>query len=97
MWGLTKSYTRRMHALMVAAGLTGLYDGFRHSYASYRIRHLMGDLNKLAEEMGNSPAEIINSYKRNVPDKEADAWFSIMPPTDYAEKIAAALAQRTHS
>jgi hypothetical protein len=62
-------------------------NGFRHSYASYRIRHLKGNLPELAQEMGNSPKEIINSYKRNVTDADADKWFNIMPPKDYAELI----------
>ena len=62
-------------------------NGLRHSYASYRIRHLKGNLPELAQKMGNSPREIINSYKRNVTDAEADEWFNIMPPKDYAELI----------
>jgi hypothetical protein len=37
--------------------------------------------------MGNSPREIINSYKRSVTDADADEWFNIMPPKDYAELI----------
>jgi uridine kinase len=53
----------------------------------YRIRHLKGNLPELAQEMGNSPREIINSYKRNVTDADADKWFNIMPPKDYAELI----------
>jgi len=64
-----------------------IYDGLRHSYASYRIRQLKGNLPELAQEMGNSPKEIINSYKRNVTDAEAQAWFNIMPPENYAEII----------
>jgi hypothetical protein len=69
------------------AGVKSIYDGFRHSYASYRIRHLKGNLPELAQEMGNSPKEIINSYKRNVTDAEANEWFNIMPPKEYAEII----------
>ena len=49
--------------------------------------HLKGNLPELAQKMGNSPREIINSYKRNVTDAEADEWFNIMPPKDYAELI----------
>jgi len=59
----------------------------RHSYASYRIRHLKGNLPQLAEEMGNSPREIIRSYKRNVTDAEANAWFNLMPPANYWEVV----------
>ena len=77
----------RFSALRVNAGVKSIYDGFSHSYASYRIRHLKGNLPELAQEMGNSPKEIINSYKRNVTDADADKWFNIMPPKDYAELI----------
>jgi hypothetical protein len=76
------------------AGVEKIYDGFRHSYASYRIRLLKGDLAELASEMGNSPSEIINSYKRNVTDKAANEWFAVMPPANYAKKIAAALKEQ---
>ena len=71
-----------------------IYDGLRHSYASYRIRQLKGTLTELAQEMGNSPREIIDSYKRNVTDREAEAWFNIMPPEDYPQKIKLALSLR---
>ena len=75
-------------------GVKSIYDGFRHSYASYRIRQLKNNLPELALEMGNSPREIVNSYKRNVTDAQAEEWFSIMPPPDYAEKVSAALRLR---
>ena len=61
--------------------------GYWHSCASYRIRHLKGNLDQLAEEMGNSPREIIKSYKRNVTDAEANAWFNVLPPRDYWERV----------
>jgi len=37
--------------------------------------------------MGNSPREIIRSYKRNVTDAEANAWFDLMPPAHYWETV----------
>ena len=37
--------------------------------------------------MGNSPREIIKSYKRNVTDAEANAWFNVLPPRDYWERV----------
>ena len=87
-WGRAKSYNRRVKKLIEGnAKLKVAHDGFRHSYASYRIRMLKGNLNKLAEEMGNSPREIINSYKRNVRDDEAEAYFNIYPGTGYATEI----------
>jgi len=37
--------------------------------------------------MGNSPREIIRSYKRNVTDGEANAWLNVVPPGDYWEVV----------
>jgi integrase len=93
-WRYKKAYDDKMRSLFAKVELPRLYDAFRHSYASYRIRHLKGDLAQLAMEMGNSPQEIINSYRRNVTDEQADKWFNIAPPSDYAEKIGRALALR---
>jgi hypothetical protein len=86
-WKYKESHSKKMIALRAKAGVKSIYDGLRHSYASYRIRQLKGNLPELAQEMGNSPKEIINSYKRNVTDAEADAWFNVMPPENYAEII----------
>jgi hypothetical protein len=36
--------------------------------------------------MGNSPREIIRSYKRNVTDAEANAWFNL-PPAHYWDAV----------
>ncbi len=86
-WKYKQANSKKLGALRVNAGIKSIYDGFRHSYASYRIRHLKGNLPELAQEMGNSPKEIINSYKQNVTDAEANEWFNIMPPKEYAEII----------
>ncbi len=91
-WKHKQAYIDKMMNLRKRAEVKGIYDGLRHSYASYRIRHLKGNLPELAQEMGNSPKEIIDSYKRNVTDAQADEWFGIMPPSGYAEKIKAFLA-----
>lgn len=50
-WKLGKSYTYKMRNLFQGAGVEGVHDGLRHSYASYRCRHLGNDLSKLAEEI----------------------------------------------
>jgi hypothetical protein len=84
-WKHQQAYSKKLISLRNKAGVRSIYDGLRHSYASYRIRHLKGNLPQLAQEMGNSPKEIINSYKRNVPDEVADAWFNLMPPDNYSE------------
>ena len=83
-----------MIAVRKKAKVKSVYDGFRHSYASYRIRQLKGNLVELAVEMGNSPKELIDSYKRNVTDAEANRWFAQLPPRDYAKRIKAYLATR---
>ncbi len=93
-WRRTKAYDFRMRKLFAKAGVMAIRDGFRHSYASYRIRQLKGGLVELAAEMGNSPAEIIDSYKRNITDAQAGAWFSIMPPPEYVEIVSAAIHLR---
>jgi len=86
-WKYREAYTKKLLRLRAKSGVKCIYDGLRHSYASYRIRHLKGNLDQLAEEMGNSPREIIKSYKRNVTDAEANAWFNILPPSDYWERV----------
>ena len=96
-WRYKKAFDDKMRSLFTEAKTIRIYDGFRHSYASYRIRQLKCDLAALAAEMGNSPTEIINSYKRNVTDAEAEKWFNIMPPVDYAETVKAALELRQTS
>jgi integrase len=92
-WRHSHAYTKKMEALRKRTGVRSIYDGLRHSYASYRFRQLK-DLSQLAEEMGNSPREIIASYKKNVTDGMAKEWFSIMPPPDYCEQVRAVLKLR---
>jgi integrase len=86
-WKYREAYMKKLLRLRAKSGVKSIYDGLRHSYASYRIRHLKGNLDQLAEEMGNSPREIIKSYKRNVTDAEANAWFNVLPPSDYWERV----------
>jgi hypothetical protein len=90
-WRRLHSYDKRMKALRKHAKVPAIQDGFRHSYASYRIRQLKGNLEELAAEMGNSPRQLIGHYKRNVTDEAAAAWFNLMPPKGYAVAIARAL------
>lgn len=90
-WRHQSAHSKKMISLRTKAGVKSVYDGCRHSYASYRIRQLKGNLAELAAEMGNSPAEIVDSYKRNVTDADAETWFSQMPPTSYQKLIQAYL------
>lgn len=94
MWSYQKAYEDKMNTLRRRAGVTGKHDGYRHSYASYRVRQIRQDMDQVAYEMGNSTKELQDSYKRNVTDRQAEEWFSLMPPPDYSEQIATALALR---
>ena len=94
MWSYQKAYEDKMNTLRRKAGVTGKHDGYRHSYASYRVRQIKQDMAQVAYEMGNSPKELQDSYKRNVTDQQAEEWFSLMPPSGYSEKIKTALALR---
>lgn len=59
----------------------------RHSCISYRIA-LTGDVPRTALESGNTPAIIFRHYREVVDEEAAKAWFGIMPPDDWAEKVA---------
>ncbi len=83
-WRYKQAHSKKLIALREKAGVRSVYDGFRRSYASYRIRELGGNLDTLAAEMGNSPKEILGAYKRNVSDSEAAKWFGIVPPSGYS-------------
>lgn len=54
-------------------------NALRHSYATYRLA-LTADAGRVALEMGNSPQKLIRNYRELADEKEARAWFSILPP-----------------
>jgi integrase len=61
-----------------ASGVPWKFDALRHSYASYRLAELH-NIDKLSDEMGNSPKMIRNHYlDRKRPD-EAKTWFALRP------------------
>jgi hypothetical protein len=94
-WKYTAAYDERMVKLHEKISTSRKDNAYRHSYTSYRLVHLGYQYAKLAAELGNSEREIINSYRRDVLPEEADAWFAVKPPEDYAEKVAAYLALTT--
>lgn len=63
----------------------------RHSFISYRVA-LTGDVPRTALESGNSPDIIFRHYREVVDEEEAKAWFSIMPPDDWAEQVSRMVA-----
>lgn len=91
-WKWRAAFDEKMGKLMGKIGCSRIDNGYRHSYASYRLIHLKHDYNAAAGELGNSPRELINSYRRNVLPKEADAWFAVKPPEGYTEMVAAHLS-----
>ena len=93
-WKLKSAFDGRFASLRKKAGVRDIYDGLRHSYCSYRYRILTGNVDQVADEMGNSREEVMRSYKRNVTDREAKAWFEIKPPANYAKTIKSILDSR---
>ena len=93
-WELKSAFDGRFSTLKKNAGVRDIYDGLRHSYCSYRYRILKGNVDQVADEMGNSREEVMRSYKRNVTDREANAWFAIKPPSNYAKSIKLVLDSR---
>ena len=96
-WNLKSAFDGRFSSLRKKAGVRDIYDGLRHSYCSYRYRILKGNVDQVADEMGNSGREVMRSYKRNVTDREANAWFAIKPPANYAKSIKVVLDSRKTS
>jgi integrase len=54
-------------------------NALRHSYATYRLA-ITADAARVALEMGNSPQKLMRNYRELADEKEAAAWFSILPP-----------------
>src|SRR5205823_804215 len=70
---------KKLYRLCARAGVRRIHDGQRHSYASYRIRPLKGNLPQLAEEMGNSPRErssaVTNGTSRTERRMHGSIWW----------------------
>jgi len=77
---------------------TELYDEpfaeVLNTYGGRPFYRIGNDLKQVAYEMGNSPREIIDSYRRDVTDQPAKDWFSIVPPDDYHDAVSALLKSR---
>ena len=93
-WTKKKAFDYRMNSLHEKAKVARIDDGLRHSYASYRVRQTKGNLVQVAAEMGNSPQELIDSYKRNVTDTQVSEWETILPPPEYETRVKVYLSTR---
>lgn len=92
-WNGKSAYDNRFKAIRQLAGVNDVYNGLRHSFASFRYRKVK-DPDQMALEMGNSREEFFRSYRRNVTDADADSWFGVKPPRGYNPKIQAVLSSR---
>jgi integrase len=52
-------------------------DVLRHSFCSYRLA-VLGDIAKVADEAGNSPAIIRTNYRRPVLPEDGAAWWNVV-------------------
>ena len=63
-------------------------DCLRHDYGTYRFK-VLGSFGTLADEMGNSEAIIKTRYQRSVSQREADAYWKILPSAAAVANAAA--------
>ena len=59
-------------------------EGIR--YATYRLAQCQ-DAARVALEMGNSPQMLFRNYRELADEKEAAAWFSLIPPAAAANVV----------
>ena len=72
------NFTRKFAAICGKAGVTAKRNGFRHSFASYRIA-TEKSAEKVALEMGNSPKKLFSNYRELVTEAQGKEWFGATP------------------
>jgi integrase len=70
--------TRKYSNICGKAGVASHRNGFRHSFASYRMAAEKSAA-QVALEMGNSPAKLFSNYRELVTETNAKAWFNVTP------------------
>jgi hypothetical protein len=75
-----------MRAILTAAKVTGIYDGARHSFISYRTAETR-DVARVADECGNSVGIIKRHYRELVTTAAAKGFFAIRPEKVRKSKI----------
>ena len=73
-----QDFHRQITALSEALGIAWPRNVLRHSFISYRIAKVMS-ADQVALEAGNSPTIIFKHYRELTTERQADAWFSILP------------------
>jgi len=88
--------SKNMARLTAKTGVEWKHNGLRNTYLSSRAV-LEKNLAAIAFDAGTSPSTIRSNYLHLVPQKDARAWFKIMPPRranviDLPEQEAPAVA-----
>jgi len=79
--------TRKYAEICIKAEVTPKRNGFRHSFASYRLAEVES-AEKVALEMGNSPKKLFSNYRELVTKPSAAEWFAVTPSKVRAAKKA---------
>lgn len=83
-WRVGRGRVCRSHAqehvsaLFREAGERWEPDILRHSRVTYRLQVLGGDVDRVAEESGNSPEVVRSDYKRPIRPGEGEKWFALL-------------------
>ena len=83
--GPRQAFYDEMSAVMTAARVEPIHDGFRHSYITYRTAETR-DVARVADECGNSPNVIKKHYRQLVTESAGKAYFAIRP--NVAENVS---------
>jgi len=59
-------------------GVTPVHNGFRHSYASYRLAETQS-ADKVGLEMNTSPRKLFQNYRELVTEKASKLYFGVVP------------------
>jgi hypothetical protein len=81
--GTRQEYSTAMRAILAAAKVSGIYDGPRHSFITYRCAETR-NVAQVADECGNSPNVIKKNYREIITGATAAAvkFFAIRPETE---------------
>ncbi|TSA32856.1 MAG: site-specific integrase [Verrucomicrobiaceae bacterium] len=92
-----ENISRVFTAACEAAGVTPQRNGFRHSFASYRLAAVKS-ADQVALEMGNSPRKLFENYRELVTEEDAQDWFDVapgaIPPAQKRKERAKAKAKK---
>jgi integrase len=67
-----------INRVFTTAKVKRIFDGFRHSYITYRVAQIR-DVARVADECGNSPNVIKKHYREIVPTEAGTKFFALRP------------------